>query len=335
MTRMLSCLLCLVGLATSALAQDAPREPASNVKPDSDLKHRPNSGIRVLLRFVDEGQAEQKRSSQSSRVGVIVDRPVVIETRVVKQDAVPGFWIGVQLAPVPPALQAQLGLKPDRGLLIVSVMPGSPAAGKTALKPFDILLAVNGAPLANQDGLTKVVQAAGKQKTPVRLTIIRGGQQTTVEITPARRETAAAVRTSNRKTLRITRDKLKGLRIEGNVTFEEIEKKIRILTGKDGQRRFELHIDTGGKDGKTGRFTRSIRISPEGIIVTSRQPAATTKPSQGAPQKAAPRFEFRLRRSGDAAPAGPDTLSKKLEDAFDRIERLEATVKALQKQADK
>jgi len=327
MTRLFTCLLCLVGLNTSALAQDAPKETTPAQKPTQNIKARSNIQTRVRLKVADGKQGGKKQSGKTPRINVVVDRPGAVARGVVLEVAVPGFRIGVQLAPVPPALRAQLGLKKEQGLMVGSVIPKSPAADRSTLKPFDILIAVNGRPLANHEGFSKAVQVAGKQKKPLELTIIRGGKTSIVEIIPAKPKQAERVIVIKGTNLGGARDKLNGLRFEGNLNLEEIEKKIRILTDK-GQGRFELDIESSEKNGKKGRFTRSIRISPEGIIVTPRQPSAEVE----AGQKAKPRFELRFKTSNETAEGEYSAVLRKLNAVLKRIEKIESTVKKLQKQ---
>jgi membrane-associated protease RseP (regulator of RpoE activity) len=329
MTRLFTCLLCLVGLNIAALAQEAPKETTRAKKTAKTTKARANIQTRVRLRVVEKKEGPKQPAAKTPRVNVVVDRPTVLSGRIVREAAGPGFWIGVQLAPVPPAVRAQLGLGKEQGLMVESVIPQSPAA--TTLKPFDILVGVNGRPLASHEGLTKTVQAAGKTKKSLKLTIIRGGKKSTIEITPARPKQAERVIVIQGTRLEQAKDKLNGLRFEGNLNLEEIEKKIRILTDKD-QRTFELRIESGEKNGKKGRFTRSIRISPEGVIVTPQQPSAQTEQAQTEQgQKAKPRFEYRIKRSNQAGEGESSAVLRKLDAVLQRIERLEATVKKLQK----
>jgi membrane-associated protease RseP (regulator of RpoE activity) len=324
MTRLFTCLLCLVGLNTAAFAQDAPKETTPAKKTAKTTKARANIQTRVRLRVVDGKDGGKKQSGKTPRVNVVVDRPGALFGRIVREAGGTGFWIGVQLAPVPAAVRAQLGLKKEQGLMVESVIPKSPAA--TTLKPFDILVGVNGRPLAGHEGLSKAVQAAGKTNRSIKLTIIRGSKKSTIEITPAQPKQAQRVIVIQGAKLEQAKDKPNGLRFEGNLNLEELKKKIRIVTDK-GQRTFELQIESGEKNGKKGRFTRSIRISPEGVIVTPQQPSAQTEKGQ----QAKPRFEYRIKRSHQADEGESSAVLRKLDAVLKRIERLEATVKKLQK----
>ena len=322
MTRLFTCLLCLVGLNASALAQDVPKEttPAQNIKARSNIQ------TRVRLRVADGKESGKKQSGKTPRVNIVVDRESVLSGLVARVSALPGFWIGVQLEPVPPAVRAQLRLTKEQGLMVASVFPKSPAAEQKALRPYDVLVGINGKPLGSREGLTRAVVAAGKQQKPIKLTIIRGGKKSTIEITPAKPKQARRVIVIQGTSIDGAKQKLNGLQIEGSVILEEIERKIRILGDKD-QQRFELQIESfikNDKNGKKGRFTRSIRISPDGVIVTPRQPSAEPEKRQ---KEDKPRFEYRLRRSNQADERESSAVLRKLDEVLKRLEKLEATVK--------
>jgi membrane-associated protease RseP (regulator of RpoE activity) len=99
----------------------------------------------------------------------------------------PAFWIGVSVAPVEPALRAQLRIPADQGLIATEVIADSPAA-KAGLKVNDILLSMAGKPLKEQATLVDLVQKNGDKSVAVE--ILREGAKQTIEVTPQRRKTA-------------------------------------------------------------------------------------------------------------------------------------------------
>ena len=117
---------------------------------------------------------------------------------------------------------------------------------------YDVLVGINGKPLGSLEGLTRAVVAAGKQQKPIKLTIIRGGKKSTIEITPARPKQARRVIVIQGTSIDGAKQKLNGLQIEGSVILEEIERKIRILGDKD-QQRFELQIESFIKNDKNDK----------------------------------------------------------------------------------
>lgn len=96
-------------------------------------------------------------------------------------------YIGVQAQPVNPALAAALKLgagKPGGlGALVASVEPDSPAA-KADLKPGDVIVAVDGKPVANPRDLAVNV-AAVAPGGQAKLDIMRDGQPQTLTATVA------------------------------------------------------------------------------------------------------------------------------------------------------
>jgi len=97
----------------------------------------------------------------------------------------PTFWIGVSVAPIEPALRAQLELPQKHGLLAIDVVKDGPAA-KAGVQPHDILLKLDGEELTNQAKLIGLVQARGEKPIPVEF--VRAGNKQTVVITPQRRK---------------------------------------------------------------------------------------------------------------------------------------------------
>jgi membrane-associated protease RseP (regulator of RpoE activity) len=109
----------------------------------------------------------------------------------------PAFWIGVSAAPVEPALRTQLQIPPGQGLMILEVHKDSPAA-RAGIRPHDIFLTWDGAPLSDQAGLMKLVQSQGEK--PAKLELLREGHKQEIQITPQRRTTPVTLQFSEPKT---------------------------------------------------------------------------------------------------------------------------------------
>ncbi len=149
----------------------------------------------VLFVFADEGQGEQPPAPKED---------VVIELRGPEGDgslrveplvdfskhfvATPGkYWIGVMCAPADEALRAQLNLTEATGVIVLDVVPDGPAA-KAGMRKFDVILTASDARIDDGGALMKVVEEYGAK--PLQLHVIRAGQPTTVDVTPAERQTA-------------------------------------------------------------------------------------------------------------------------------------------------
>ena len=104
-----------------------------------------------------------------------------------QQTAAPAY-LGVAVGPVPLAVQAQLpkDITHDQGLMVMRVMPGSPAE-QAGLKQHDVLLSIDGQALITPDELVKAINesAAGKK---VSLEILRHGAVSKVDVTLGARE---------------------------------------------------------------------------------------------------------------------------------------------------
>jgi serine protease Do len=103
----------------------------------------------------------------------------------IMEGELPGdYWLGVFATRPSPALQAQLTLPKDQGLLVEALQPESPAV-KAGLRQYDILLKGNDKPLT---GVHDLMQLIGQVKDgKLTLELLRAGKHETVTVTPAKR----------------------------------------------------------------------------------------------------------------------------------------------------
>jgi membrane-associated protease RseP (regulator of RpoE activity) len=94
-------------------------------------------------------------------------------------------YLGVTIGHLPDPVRAQLPdtIPREQGLLVDQVMNGSPAE-KAGLQPFDILLQYNDQKLFSPEQLTRLV-GSDNGGQPVKLTIVRGGKVSTLDVTLA------------------------------------------------------------------------------------------------------------------------------------------------------
>lgn len=105
------------------------------------------------------------------------------------------YWLGVRCEQLSPAMRAQLSLKDDGGLLVVSVADDSPAK-KAGLQRHDILLKAGPTPLHALPDLLRAVDAVKEHEMTV--TLLRAGKQQEVKVTPAKRPDDLAAETPPR-----------------------------------------------------------------------------------------------------------------------------------------
>ncbi len=94
------------------------------------------------------------------------------------------YWIGATVEPTPELLVAQLPIDEGEGILLQYIVPDSPAA-KAGLQRFDVVVKIDGAPIANALDVAKIVDKTG-DKT-VKVEFFRKGKLTETKLTPAER----------------------------------------------------------------------------------------------------------------------------------------------------
>jgi S1-C subfamily serine protease len=92
-------------------------------------------------------------------------------------------WLGIAVGPrpLPPRVAGRLGRRD--AIEIIEVVEGSPA-DRAGLRPEDLLVEVDGAPLAGADDLQRLMTAE-RINTPAKVTVVRGGDLSSVTVTPA------------------------------------------------------------------------------------------------------------------------------------------------------
>ncbi len=119
----------------------------------------------------------------------VVRKPALTakESAITQSGHWPAHWIGVAVENIPPVYGALLGLTPRQGLLVVGVVPGSPAY-IAELRPGDLLDTLNAQPLRSPSQLVRVANAHhGTHALACKLDFIRQGVHHAVVITPKTR----------------------------------------------------------------------------------------------------------------------------------------------------
>ncbi len=115
-------------------------------------------------------------SSRASNIGfaVPVNQAAAILPQLKERGRVSRGFIGVALRDVDPDLQRSLRLSTARGALVQDVTAGSPG-DRAGLRVYDLIIAVDGAAVGNNDELIRTV-AARVPGTTVRLNVLRDGR---------------------------------------------------------------------------------------------------------------------------------------------------------------
>jgi Do/DeqQ family serine protease len=123
-------------------------------------------------------------SQTGGSMGIGYAIPVSIARQVMEQIVQKGSvtrgWIGVGVQDITPELAQSFNLPTSRGVLITQVERGSPA-DKAGIKPGDVLLSVNGRPVADTTTMLNLVAA------------LPPGQGATIKLTRNQAETELAV----------------------------------------------------------------------------------------------------------------------------------------------
>ncbi len=123
-------------------------------------------------------------------IGEDEEEVVVIEEDLAQAEGELTFWIGMSGRGVEnPVLRTHLQLAEDMGVVVETVVEGSPAA-EAGLRRHDILLRANGEAVHNMRVLRDIVSKGGGR--PIELELIRLGKKITLEVTPAERPANAS-----------------------------------------------------------------------------------------------------------------------------------------------
>jgi Do/DeqQ family serine protease len=127
------------------------------------------------------------RTGSSTGIGfaIPVSTAKMVLDQIVKSGSVTRGWIGVEVQELSPAMADSFKLGSTRGALIAGVLRGGPA-DKAGVKPGDVLVEVQGRPVADPAGMLNLIAAlAPGQSAKVR--IKRQGQDVDATVTVGRR----------------------------------------------------------------------------------------------------------------------------------------------------
>ena len=127
------------------------------------------------------------RSGGSMGIGfaIPVSTAKMVLEQIVRSGSVARGWIGVEVQEITPALAESFRLGGQRGALIAGVLRGGPA-DKAGVKPGDILVEVQGKPVADPTAMLNLI-AALPPGAPAKMKLKRQGQDVDATINVGRR----------------------------------------------------------------------------------------------------------------------------------------------------
>ena len=127
------------------------------------------------------------RSGGSMGIGfaIPVSTAKMVLEQIVKSGGVTRGWIGVEVQEITPALAESFKLGGQRGALIAGVLRGGPA-DKAGVKPGDVLVEVQGKPVADPTTMLNLI-AALAPGAPAKMKLKRQGQDVDATISVGRR----------------------------------------------------------------------------------------------------------------------------------------------------
>jgi serine protease Do len=126
-------------------------------------------------------------SSRASNIGfaVPINQASLILPQLREMGRVSRGYIGVALRDVDPDLQRSLGLSSSSGALVQDITAGSPGA-RAGLRPYDLIVAVDGKQIVRNDELIQLVSAR-QPGTSAMLQVVRDGRPLNIAVKLAER----------------------------------------------------------------------------------------------------------------------------------------------------
>ncbi len=171
------------------------------------------------------------RASEGINFAIPIDSVKKILPQLIHEGKVTRAWIGVGIQDLTPSLATKFGVQPGTGVLISQVYEGSPAE-KAGLKQGDIVLKIDGEKVSNMDELQQAImyKDAGQAIT---ITLLRDGQEMTLEATLAKRPEEPPTVTSQPQTEKETEEEAVekyGIQVKEN--SNEIAEKLGLQTAQ-------------------------------------------------------------------------------------------------------
>lgn len=155
---------------------DAPINPGNSGGPLVDL-----GGRVVGINTLAAGQAEPGVQAEGIGFAISMAAARPIADQLVATGTVVHPFLGVQYAPLNPAIVARLSLSVKDGALITAVASGSPAA-RAGLRAREVVTRIDGSAIADDSDLARAIEVH-KPGERVTLAVVRGGQTQQIQVT--------------------------------------------------------------------------------------------------------------------------------------------------------
>lgn len=155
---------------------DAPINPGNSGGPLVNLDGQV-IGINTLV----AGQAEPGVPAQGIGFAIAIATAKPVADQLVASGRVVHPFLGINYIPLNSAIAARLRITQSQGVVVASIVRGSPAA-PAGLQPQDVIAAIDGAVLKTDSDLAQIIDRH-KPGDTVTLAVLRGGQQLSVKVT--------------------------------------------------------------------------------------------------------------------------------------------------------
>lgn len=154
------------------------------IQTDASINPGNSGGPLVNLRGEIVGINSAILSQSGGNIGIGFAVPINMARSVMDQILAHGEvrrgWLGVRIGDLTPELAQSLNLEATSGAIVGSVEPSSPAA-RAGIQESDVIVAVDGQPIANAGQLRNLIGFAAIGNT-VKLTVIRNGSSDTISV---------------------------------------------------------------------------------------------------------------------------------------------------------
>jgi serine protease DegQ len=132
--------------------------------------------------LIGVNSAIYSRSGGSLGIGFAIpaDLAKQVMEQIITHGAVTRGWVGVEVQDITPELAESFKLRDTKGALIAGILRDGPAA-RAGMKPGDILIAVNGKPVADSASMLNLVAALPPDKIAA-LTVLRGKTEVALQV---------------------------------------------------------------------------------------------------------------------------------------------------------